>query len=958
MQQLFNSLKANISGEVYFDTIHKKVYSVDASIYEIEPIGVVLPKCLEDLIQVVKIAKSYHVPIIARGAATGITGGCLGRALIVDTSKFLNHIQEINFEHEYAICQPGVVQDRLNEALASQGYRLGPDTSTGNRATLGGMLANNAAGAHSLLYGKMVDHVEAVELLLMSGQLITFGRVDEETLQQKCLQSDEEGHIYREICRLRKEYQGDIERHFPKLSRRVSGYNLDELIKAAPLNVAKLIAGSEGSLGVITQIKVKISKKLRFTGLSIVHCENMEEGLRALGEMLAFQPISLEMIDHHIIAAGQLSPSMHGKFDWLRGKPQVVFIVELEAASKEMVVERQSFFSASMHKHKIGYACVSLTEPSKMNDVWDVRKAGLGLLLSKRTYSRAIAFLEDVTVSPEQLPSFMDKFCRYLANIGKTAGIYGHVGAGCMHIRPYINLKQADDLVLMEKMMEDISDLLLEHGGALSGEHGDGLVRSWLNKKMFGDRLYQAFIELKTAFDPHNLMNPGKVVHGRPFLENLRLSPHTKQVKIDTFLDFSLEGGIELAADLCNGNGLCRKAEKIMCPSFQATGDEYHSTRARAQALRAVINGRLPIQDFTSHQMYDVLDLCLECKGCKSECPSEVDMAKMKAEFLYQYQERYGYSWRSRLFANIGKLNALSSLLPNFFNRLVQNKLVKVFLNLFGITKQRDLPLLAQKRFSVWYEQNKVDPLKSDQSKKQVVLYNDTYTEFNSPEIGKSALKVLTALGYEVIVPKWHCCGRPAISKGFLPEAQKMAELVVSSLLPYAQKGLQIIGLEPSCLFAIKDDYMGLLGKSKREDAAIISAACISLDDFLFSHLSAGKLPLQFKEEAYAILLHGHCHQKALVGMKNTVAVLKAIPGFQVAEIDSGCCGLAGSFGYEKEHYAISMKIGELRLFPAIRKSLPTAVIVANGISCRSQIQHGTARPSKHLAEVIAEALL
>lgn len=954
MKQLFDLLKETISGEVHFDTLHKKVYSVDASIYEIEPIGIILPKNKEDLIQAVNLANIHNVPIIPRGAATGITGGCLGRALIIDTSKYLNHIQEINFQEEYAICEPGVVQDRLNEALASQGYRLGPDTSTGNRATLGGMVANNAAGAHSLLYGKMVNHVESVELLLASGQLITFNSIDEMTWKQKRLQNNEEGHIYREVYRIREQYRHDIEAHFPKLSRRVSGYNLDELLKSTPLNIAKLITGSEGSFGLITEIKVKISKRPRITGLCIVHCEDLIEGLSCLNQMLAFHPISLEMMDHHILEMGRVSPSMKGKLDWLIGKPQAVFVAEFEAGSKEEVVEQQLLFSKTMNALKIGYACISLSDPSKMAHVWDVRKAGLGLLLSKRSYSRAIAFLEDMTVAPEQLPSFISKFFRYLTSIGKMAGIYGHAGAGCMHIRPYIDLRQIDDVLLMEKMMTDISDLLLEHGGALSGEHGDGLVRSWLNKKMFGERLYQAFVELKTAFDPHNLMNPGKVVHGTPFLENLRLSPEIKQVKIDTFLDFSREGGLELAADLCNGNGLCRKAEKIMCPSFQATGDEFHTTRARAQALRSVINGRLPIRDFTSHAMHAVLDLCLECKGCKTECPSEVDMAKMKAEFLYQYQERHGYSWRSKLFANIGKINAINSAFPRFFNWIAKNTMAKNVLNLLGISKERELPLLTKERFSNWHAHQVLD---IHENKKQVILYNDTYTEFNYPEIGQSAVKVLSALGYEVIVPQWHCCGRPAISKGLLKQAQIMAKHVVDMLLPYAQKGIPIIGLEPSCLFAIKDDFLGLLGKTMHAEALMVSDACITFDDFLALHLENGNLPLTFRHHSCDVLLHGHCHQKALTGMQNSIAVLKAIPGFRVSEIDSGCCGLAGSFGYEKEHYAISMKIGELRLFPAIRSSLPNALIVANGISCRSQIQHGTTRSSMHLAELLAISL-
>jgi FAD/FMN-containing dehydrogenase/Fe-S oxidoreductase len=949
-------LRNTIQGEVRFDLISKEIYSVDASIYEIEPIGIVLPKHREDIINAIQIASKHKIPIIARGAATGITGGCIGRGLIIDTSKYLTNILEINYEDKYAICEPGVVQDSLNAALASKGCRLGPDTSTGNRATLGGMLANNAAGARSLHYGKMVDHVEEVEMVLATGEIIHFTAISELTFENKILNNGLEGEIYRFIDRLRKEYREEVEKKFPHLPRRVSGYNLDELIKPFPLNVSKVVVGSEGTLGVVTKLKVKICKCPRVTGLVAVHFHSILEGMHAIEKMLTFQPLSLEMIDANIIEMGIQSPSTRKKLQWLIGNPQAVFVAEFEGSSIEEVREKLDTFKENMTIESIGYAYTQLTSPKEMNNIWDVRKAGLGLLLSKRTYLRAIAFIEDISVPPEKLDVFMHKFLTYLKEVGKEAGIYGHVGSGCIHIRPYMDLRHPEDLELMKNMMLQISDLLLESNGALSGEHGDGLIRSWLNKKMFGDRLYEAFVELKKVFDPENMMNPGKIVHGASFLKDLRMNSETKMISLDTFLDFSGEGGFQLAVDLCNGNGLCRKSEGIMCPSFQVTGDEYDSTRARAQALRSVVNGKRPLEEFTNEGILQVLDLCLECKGCKTECPSQVDTAKIKSEFLYQYQEKNGYFFRNRLFGNIGLLNKSASPLAAFFNKFSGSKLSKTILGWVGITSERNLPPLAKETFSAW-----VNKQCRKENKKKVVLFNDTYTQFNYPEIGQAAYKILTALNYEVIIPKWHCCGRPEISKGLLKQAQRKAIKLINILYPFAIQKIPIIGLEPSCILTIKDDFKGLIGKAYPEfvlKMSLIEKMCLTLDEFLEFQIVDNELPLPFLKENKKVMVHTHCHQKSLVGIQPTLNVLQSIPGLEVSHIDSGCCGLAGSFGYEKEHYAFSMQIGELKLFPAIRKSNAEVLFIANGLSCRSQISHGTGRNAVHLAEAVNSFLL
>ena len=951
MTRFQEELKELLDGEARFDTITRRAYSVDASIYEVEPLGVVCPRNRAELLKVMEIAQHHAVPVIARGAATGITGGCIGKGLILDLSKYLHQIIEINYAEEYVICEPGVVQDQLNAALSNAGYRLGPDTSTGNRATLGGMLANNAAGARSLFYGKMVDHVESVTLALNGGELIVLGPLSEEQLQKKRAQNDKEGEIYRTIQNIQEEYSQEIKQHFPKIPRRVSGYNLDELIKEGTLNLAKLIAGSEGTLGIAVEIKLKISKKPKLTGLCIIHCDDMLRAMRTVPELLTYHLLSLEMLDAKIIEAGRHHPSIRGKLQWLVGNPEAIFIAEIQEENEELLSNKLELFHAAAKDLKIGYASAVLTDPTLMSSVWEVRKAGLGLLLSKRSYSRAIAFIEDISVAPEHLADFMEAFLRCLKSFGKEAGIYGHVGSGCMHIRPYIDLRSHDEQQLMEKMMLAVADLLLAHGGALSGEHGDGYVRSWLNEKMFGVKLYKAFCELKAAFDQDNLLNPGKIVHAQSLLHDLRSATEGSPAPLATFLDFSKEGGLELAADLCNGNGLCRKTEGVMCPSFQVTRDEYDTTRARAQALRAIIHGHLPKEAMADRELYDILDLCLQCKGCKTECPSQVDMAKMKSEVLYQYQEKHGYSLRTRIFGHLGTISRFFSPLASFVNATGHSKIAKKLLNWIGITPKRALPELATERFSQWFNRQ---PERPDSAKK-VVLFNDTYTEFNHPEIGKAAVKVLQAMGYLVIVPPWTCCGRTLFSKGMLKQAKKKASALVSSLAPYVEAGLPVIGLEPSCLSMLTEDLQSLEGEEKL--LVKIKELSVSFDEFLHRHLIQEQLTLPLSEKETHFVIHGHCHQKSSTGISFAVELVNSLPGCSEELIDSGCCGMAGSFGYEKEHYEISLKIGELKLFPAISKEPETTQVIANGISCRQQILSGTGRRALHLAEIVAERL-
>lgn len=952
MKALVQDLKKKIQGDVRFDTFSKKIYSGDASIYQIEPIGVVIPKTTEDIVAAVEIAHEQGIPVLPRGAATGITGGCLGEALVIDTSKYLHRILEINYEEEYAICEPGVIQDQLNRAVAARGYCLGPDTSTGNRATLGGMIGNNSAGAHSLRYGKTVDNVESMEVLLAGGEQLHCENLNWEQLNKKLSLGGKEGDIYRTMWKIVETHRKEIAHTFPKIQRRVSGFNLDEFLSLENFNLSKLITGSEGTLGIVTQVKVKISPKPAYTALSVVLFDDLLRSLETVEFMLESQPFSLELIDHNIIKAAKQAPAMRNQLGWLSGDPETMLVAEFDGVSPTEVQAKLATFENKMKSNGVGYAHIPLIKKSDLGKAWALRKAGLGLLMSTRTEAKAIAFLEDVAVPPAKLAPFMKIFRERLKAYGKDAGFYGHAGVGCLHVRPMLNLKNEKDLDTMIALMKETAKSLLEFGGALSGEHGDGLVRSWLNNTMFGTEIMTAFDEIKTVFDPDNRMNPGKVIRAQGPRENLKIHPKTQNHNFVPMLDFESQGGFSFSIEMCNGNGECRKPiGGVMCPSFQASGDERHSTRARAQSLRATIDGNLDFREFTGKGLYNVLDLCLECKGCKTECPSNVNMAKMKFEFLYQYQEKHGYSHRAKLFAFTDKIAKIGCFFAPFSNWILRFWGNKQLMRLIGITPKRELPAYTRKRFSTQFKRHR--PVENA-PKGKVVLFNDTMMEYHEPELGISALKILEKLGFEVIVPPRQCCGRPMISKGFLREARENSEKLVRLLLPYVEQGLKIVGIEPGCILTLRDDLPDLL---PTKEARQIAEAAVTIDEFLAELSDKEELNLPFKKIKKDVHLHGHCHQKSLVGTAPTLKVLRSVPGFNVSEIDSGCCGMAGSFGYEKEHYDFSMTVGETRLFPAIRKTSTDSILTADGFSCRSQIKHGTGRKAKHLIEILEENL-
>jgi len=945
---LYQALKKRVTGEVRFDRASRLMYSTDASIYEIEPIGVVLPKSHEDVFAAMEVTRDFKVPVLPRGGGTSLAGQTVGNAVILDMSKYLNRVLEVNTEERWARVEPGVVQEQINLHLRPMGFLFGPDTSTANRATLGGMMGNNSAGSHSIIYGKTIDHVLEMDVVFSSGEGRT---LREMKLEEAALRGGLEGRIADIVGANRAE----IDRRFPKIMRRVSGYNLDEFVRNGKFNLVKLMVGSEGTLATVHQAKVRIEPRPPATALCVVHFSDIVESIRASDIILPFKPAAIELIDDMIIKLGRSSLEISRLMGFIEGNPAAVLLVEFYGENEAELRSKLDEMEAALKRNKSGYAYVRAFDPAEQNNMWKVRKAGLGLLLGMKGERKPIAFVEDCAVEPSKLPEFFVRFRDVIHKYNTSAGYYGHASVGCLHIRPLINTKDARDIQVMKNMTDEIADLVVEFGGGMSGEHGDGLARSHLNEKLFGSQLYKAFRDVKSAFDPEHRMNPGKIVNAPPMTENLRYGTEYRTLGINTHYDFSREGGLATAIELCNGAGVCRKKnEGTMCPSYMVTMEDKHSTRGRANLMREILSGKLPALEFTGEGLYDALDLCLECKGCKAECPSNVDMAKLKYEFLAHYNEANGTPLRSRMFANIHLLSQLASAWPSMANWTLTNRTLRRTLDRFvGIDARRKLPLFASQTFESWFaKRNKSSGsgAKSGTSGK-VVLFHDTFINYNYPDIGKAATQLLEAAGYEVRLAERKCCGRPMISKGLAESARENADFNVRQLHPFVENGYSIVGCEPSCILTFRDEYPDLV---KGHQVADVAKASFLLEEFIVKEKQAGRWKLEFKRQQVKALLHGHCHEKALIGSRYLKEALAL--AYPVEEVDSGCCGMAGSFGYEKEHYDVSIAIGRRRLFPAVEKN-PEAIVVAPGISCRQQVEHATGRRPLHPAEALVKAL-
>ena len=953
-QELINALRLRLKGEVRFDPVSRMLYRTDASIYELEPEGVVIPHDAGDVAATVEVAGRFGVPVLPRGGGTSLAGQSVGQAIHLDLSKHMNQVLEINETERWVRAQPGVVLDELNAQLKPRGLMLGPDVATSSRANIGGMIGNNSSGTHSILYGKTVDHVLELEVVLADGSLVRLGPVDEDGYRLKAGLPTLEGRVYREVRRIVQEHREEIEKRFPKVMRRVSGYNLDELIKpGAAFDLSKIAVGSEGTLCVVVEAKLRLVPAPKKTAVLACHFAGLDESMEANLEILQTGPAAVELVDKLLLDLTKDSIEHARRRSFLQGDPEAVLFVEYFGDDDAQLRGQVEALEQRLRQRGLGYAFVQALTAASQKDMWEVRKAGLGLLMGMKGDAKPSPGVEDTCVPIEKLPEYVRRVEALMLEHRVVAEYYGHASVGVLHIRPVLNLKTPQGVATLRALEDRISDMAKEYGGAMTAEHGDGFARSEWIEKMFGQQLVEAFTQVKDAFDPAGLMNPGKIVRAPRMDENLRYSPDYRSPATPTFFSFEREGSLQQAVEMCSGVGHCRKKMVgTMCPSYMATLEEEHSTRGRANALRAALAGKLDGEGLHSKQLFQVMDLCLECKACKGECPSNVDMAKLKYEFLAHYYGEHGYPLRSHIFAKIDRFNRFASPVAALANWVMDTAVSRWAMDRLGIDSRRRMPKLASQTFSQWFAGRPAPPAGT---RGTVVLFNDTFLEYNDPQIGVAATALLEAAGFTVVLPASRvCCGRPLISKGFLAQAKERAKENVAALEPYVEMGWPIVGIEPSCMLSFRDDYLDLVADPRAQQVA---DNVFMLEEFLAGLARKQELGIEFNAAKRKVLVHGHCQQKALLGTGSTLEVLRLAPGFEVSEIQSGCCGMAGSFGYEKEHYEISMKVGEERLFKVVREAGPEVEIAAVGTSCRHQITEATGRRVRHWAEILAEAL-
>lgn len=953
---LERELKDQIEGEVRFDSISRALYSTDASVYQIQPLGVVIVRNRQDVVRVVQICRRFRCPLTMRGGGTSQAGQAVGQGIQVDTSKYYNRILEVNAAEQWVRVEPGVVLDELNAHLAPLGLRFAPDISTASRATIGGMIANNSSGARSVLYGKTIDHVLEQIVALSDGSVVHFREMSRseipaaETLEAAC---------YRAVLGLALQHAAEIERRYPKILRRVAGYNLDAFTdQAKPVNLSKIMVGSEGTLGVVIEAKLRLVPLPKAKAVMVIQFADLLESLSAAPVILAHGPSAVEVMDKSILDSTRQNAALDRiRNAVIQGDPAATLCVEFYADHKEDLPPRLQALEQDLRSRNLGYAYLAETHPAAQARIWSLREAALGLSTAMKEDAKSISFVEDTAVRPENLRDFIDRFLGIIRRHGTTAGVYAHASVGCLHVRPVINLKTDEGVRKFEAIGRDVADLVLEFGGALSGEHGDGLVRSPFMRQMFGPVLYEAFREIKRTFDPLGLLNPGKIVDAPPLTANLRFGAGYRTPDPATWFDYSEYGGMGGAVEMCSGVGACRKKlSGTMCPSYMATLEEAHSTRGRANALRLAMTGRLGESGLGDDGVYQALDLCLECRACKSECPVGVDMARFKSEFLADYWSRHGTAWRARALGNIHRLSIWGSRLAPFSNWICSNGAVQwLSEKLLDIDRRRALPPWRRETLERWRARN---PERVDFDQKQhraemtgVTLFNDTFTNHYDPEIGRAAIGILERGGCRVTVARPGCCGRPLISQGLLAEARSHASKVVDALFPIAGRGEKILFCEPSCLSAVKEDAPSLLRGDQQQKARIVSKACLLFEEF------AAQLELPLRAGPDRILVHGHCHQKSMGLLPATVALLSRIPSAAVIELDTGCCGMAGSFGYQRRHYDVSKAIANLRLLPAVKAMRDGDVLVAPGTSCRRQVAELAGVNATHPA-VLVHSLL
>ena len=970
MKQQLKALSNALEGDLFYDKMMKTLYATDASSYREMPLAVAIPKTKQDISLLIQFASTHQTSLIPRTAGTSLAGQVVGNGIIVDVSKHFNQILELNTTESWVRVMPGVIRDELNLFLKPHGLFFGPETSTANRAMMGGMVGNNSCGSNSVVYRSTREHLLEVTAFLSDGSEVVFNSVSTDDFHAKCALNTLEGSIYKSVRSILSNYDNQVEirKEFPKKSveRRNTGYAIDILVETDPFtaggddfNFCSLIAGSEGTLAFITEIKLNVvPAPPRETGLLCVHFNSIDESLHANLIGLKYKPSASELIDHYILECTKENKEQSKNRFFVQGDPGAILVIEFVKDTKEEILALTNAVEADMRAAGLGYHFpVLFGEDTKK--IWTLRKAGLGLLSNLPGDEKAVPVIEDTAVDVNDLPNYIRDFNEILKKHGLYSVHYAHAGSGEIHLRPIINLKTVEGNRLFRTIAEEVATLVKKYNGSLSGEHGDGRLRGEFIKQMVGEKNYALLKQVKAIWDPNHIFNPNKIVDTPSMNTMLRYEPGQLTPEFKTIFRFHKQDILQ-HAEQCNGSGDCRKTHLsggTMCPSFMATRDEKDTTRARANILREFLTHSDKQNRYDHKEIYDVMSLCLSCKACKSECPSNVDMAKLKAEFLQHYYDANGVPFRAKLIANFTKTAKLGSLFPSLYNLVMGNAFTGGMIKkISGFAIQRSMPSLSKQTLQSWYNKSYSAPKNPI---KQVYLFCDEFTNYNDAAIGIKAIQLLTALHYEIIIPTHIESGRTWLSKGLVRKAKEIVNINLNLLGNLISAQHPLIGLEPSAILTFRDEYPDLANDENLSAANNLATNIFFIDEFLAKEMDGGFITKdQFTNESKSILLHGHCQQKAVGSLADSVKVLSFPAQYKVETISSGCCGMAGSFGYEKEHYEVSMNIGELVLFPTVRTNKDTCTIAAPGTSCRHQIKDGTGVHALHTVEVLFEALV
>jgi FAD/FMN-containing dehydrogenase/Fe-S oxidoreductase len=950
-KDFFESLAQIVSSSFHYDQKTLGLYATDASLYQVEPIAVFIPTCEEDLIRAVKIAHKYHVPIMPRGSATSLAGQTVNRALVIDFTNHFDNIVEINAPQRYAIVQPGVVRDTFNNEAKQYDLHYAPDPATSSRATIGGMIINNSSGTKSIKYGMSIDHLIGMRVLLSDGTVMDTHQLSPEEWDVKSQKNDREGQIYRAFRKIIYEHAASIEAVYPKVKRRVQGYPLDQYIHTDQWNMSRIFSGSEGTLGIMLSAKINLEPIPKFKAAINVHYADRMAAIREVSEMVAFEPAAVEMLDFNVFEQSKKNHSLaplHARL--IQGDPQATLSVEFFCLSQRELDDKIEAFTTWLKDNSTAYAYPVLSTSQALDDQWMLRKNGLGLLMGDPAGRKPLPFIEDMAIPLEHLADYIQQVLHICTARGVETILYAHASVGVLHVRPALDVTVQRDIDLMKEISDEVFKLVKLYKGSWSGEHGDGRDRGHRLRDYFGDEIYQCLKDVKNIFDPAGLMNPDIIIDVPPMDQNLRIDPQYKTKKYDFVYHYRHDHSFEGLVHNCSGVGVCRNHHGgTMCPSFRATSEEEDSTRGRANALRLGISGQLGFESLTDHKVLETMDLCLSCKACKSECPSNVDMAKLKSEVLQLKYNEGNISIREKAILHNDKIvKIMSGSLAPFVNRIQKLKVVRWTMEkLLGVDRRRILPDYAPQKLTSWFVKNYTPAHRGN----PIVLYADTYINHHDIEMGKAAIRLLDDCGYEVILADVGCCQRPKISNGFLNVAKEEGAKVASSLEYYLDRGIPIVVCEPSCTTALTDDLPDLIDDHTL--ASKLKSGVYQIDDFLARAAHCGDVKGRFVPLSDDILIHGHCHQKASFGTKGMHQSYAGHDDVKYHECDSGCCGMAGSFGYEVEHFDVSKKIADHVLIPAVNAHKASGLVVANGFSCRHQIHDFANRKAVHWVQSV-----